>query len=508
MALKSQVDLFAKNYTTTIASTYATPYKAVSLAAAGSPIFLTGSGDSAVSSGTLVQKIAYDGTVLKSKFLGLGITYGNYANIATNGTTRIAVTTRGNTYEGNQLILFDTDLNIVSTQCYKTALGYSTLSAIGYHSSGHYFVGGSGLGNAPIAMNKIDESGNLIWSKTLLSGDAGDIRVIKETTDGNMIVAGALDNNAGALTDAFVLKMTPDGDVLWATESHLGDQAQVMDVLEQPYSKGFVAVGGFNTTTGTNTNGFVWQLSTAGVSKTTLKLYYYSSLFTKIEAMDYGHFMVAGNGQKAFGIAGSMIFAEFDENINVTKNHCFNNSVWLTLPSYLHYEANGTLTTTFVNGIARFDPAFNYIPCLATTCDLDTYSIAGEYTALQGSIFNFPLTKATYPISLTDFTSTENTICDTTVNSVASSVASSDSKKETSFLVYPNPTSNTISFSQNAISSITNFEILNCNGQLLKKYTGENTSSSIDLTWLQGGIYFIKIHTIDGQNQTQKIIKL
>lgn len=502
-----QIDLFAKYYTPVQTGNYATPYRAVSLSTPSGSIFQTGSADSVNQSGTLLQKIGYDGTVLKTKFLGLGFTYGNYANIATNGSNLIAVTTRGSTYSGNVLVLLDTNLNILSSFGYGTALGYSFLTCIGYHSSGHFFIGGTGLGNAPIALSKVDETGNLLWSKTLLSGDAGDIKVIKQMGDGNLLVAGSIDNRAGALTDAFVLKMTPNGDVLWAAQSKLGDQAQVFDVMEQPYNKGIVAVGSFNTTTGTNSNAFAWQISTSGQSLKTLKLYYYSSTYTKIALMDYGHFMVAGNGQKAFGTSGSMLFTEFDEDLNVTKNHCFDNSVWFLLPNYLKYETNGTITAAFINGMARFDPAFNFIPCLASTCDLDTFSIPGEYNSLQGSSFNYPLTKNSYTTTISDFQLTANTLCDTTVNSV-STYTENVSQQFTATSIFPNPAQASITVVSSEAQHFQSGEIITSNGQTVRTIHPNNLNVPFSIEDLLPGIYFLKINYLNSETEVQKIIKL
>ena len=75
--------------------------------------------------------------------------------------------------------------------------------------------------------------------------------------------------------------------------------------------------------------------------------------------------------------------------------------------------------------------------------------------------------------------------------------------KSTSIGLYPNPVSNLLQI--NSDVTALDYQILSNNGTAVQK--GKVNDNSIDLYSLPSGLYFVKIHFIDGQEYLQKIIK-
>lgn len=84
-------------------------------------------------------------------------------------------------------------------------------------------------GGYDIFINKYDNSGNLLWAKSIGGTDDDGSPVIKIDDDGNIFIAGIfmltidLDPNAGVAnfssngnSDAFILKLDPNGNFMWA----------------------------------------------------------------------------------------------------------------------------------------------------------------------------------------------------------------------------------------------------------------------------------------------------
>jgi hypothetical protein len=62
-------------------------------------------------------------------------------------------------------------------------------------------------------------------------------------------------------------------------------------------------------------------------------------------------------------------------------------------------------------------------------------------------------------------------------------------------LIYPNPVNDIV---QIECPQNTNIEIINTQGQIIKKLITTNSNTTIDLTKLSGGVYIMKIKTING----------
>nr|WP_315157532.1 starch-binding protein [uncultured Flavobacterium sp.] len=75
--------------------------------------------------------------------------------------------------------------------------------------------------------------------------------------------------------------------------------------------------------------------------------------------------------------------------------------------------------------------------------------------------------------------------------------------KTTSVALYPNPVNNLLQINSDVVAL--DYQILSNNGTAVQK--GKVNDNSIDVISLPSGLYFVKIHFIDGQEYLQKIIK-
>ena len=79
-------------------------------------------------------------------------------------------------------------------------------------------TGSSGAGMADVWTVRLDGSGDEVWNRTFGSPDDDAGRAVINTSDGNLLVAGTFTerpDNTTVDTDALLIKLTPDGDIVW-----------------------------------------------------------------------------------------------------------------------------------------------------------------------------------------------------------------------------------------------------------------------------------------------------
>ena len=100
--------------------------------------------------------------------------------------------------------------------------GNSTANAVTRLPSGDFIFAGStdssGAGKADAWVVRLNASGDEVWNRTFGSPDDDDARAVINTTDGNILIAGTFTerpDNETVDTDALLMKLTPDGDIIW-----------------------------------------------------------------------------------------------------------------------------------------------------------------------------------------------------------------------------------------------------------------------------------------------------
>ena len=90
-----------------------------------------------------------------------------------------------------------------------------------------------------------------------------------------------------------------------------------------------------------------------------------------------------------------------------------------------------------------------------------------------------------------------------TLNNTVSPFSILEEKKQTEFIVYPNPVSDILQIS--SPSAIRNFKITNIQGAVLQQ--GKPIENAIDVSNLSSGLYFLQMKLENGEEQIQRVIK-
>ncbi|MGB4578197.1 MAG: SdrD B-like domain-containing protein, partial [Methanoculleus sp.] len=79
-------------------------------------------------------------------------------------------------------------------------------------------TGSTGAGGMDAWVVRLNGSGGEVWNRTFGGLDDDDARAVITTTDGNLLIAGTFterSNDTAIDTDALLMKLTPDGDIIW-----------------------------------------------------------------------------------------------------------------------------------------------------------------------------------------------------------------------------------------------------------------------------------------------------
>lgn len=191
--------------------------------------------------------------------------------------------------------------------------------------------------------------------------------------------------------------------------------------------------------------------------------------------------------------------ASYSQNLYNTKWSVYNSSG--VLQGYFHFGTD-TLSYSFNNitytNVSTFQVnGINFIihDLTGTVCPLiDT----GRYTYLiRNDSLKFTLVSD-------ECTSRSNSL--TTQYYVSFSSGIPPLNKTINFSFYPNPVKDILTIKASEIYSQYSFVILNINGQELLQHEIIEPKTTIDVSTLPGGVYFMKI-TGDGFVQVRKLIK-
>jgi len=136
-------------------------------------------------------------------------------------------------------------------------------------SDGNYLAVGYtnslGAGEEDFLIVKLDEFGNLIWSR-IIGGTKQDIaKSFEETSDGGYVVVGYSKSFKASLdSDGFLVKLSQDGNFRWAKVFDLDSQYEILNSIEQTPDGGYVAVGETILAGGGPLQGFVLKLDSRG----------------------------------------------------------------------------------------------------------------------------------------------------------------------------------------------------------------------------------------------------
>ncbi|MDD4252737.1 MAG: SdrD B-like domain-containing protein [Methanoculleus horonobensis] len=127
--------------------------------------------------------------------------------------------------EGNESSAWAVRVNEVGDETWNRTFGgagENAANAVTRIPGGDFVVAGStgssGAGMADVWVVRLDGSGGEVWNRTFGSPDDDAGRAVINTSEGNLLVAGTFTerpDNTTVDTDALLIKLTPDGDIVW-----------------------------------------------------------------------------------------------------------------------------------------------------------------------------------------------------------------------------------------------------------------------------------------------------
>lgn len=184
------------------------------------------------------------------------------------------------------------------------------------------------------------------------------------------------------------------------------------------------------------------------------------------------------------------------------------NYVWTTAGVYKDTVMNMGGCDSLITINLSFSNLFNTVT--QTGVNLFAYDSSATYQWIDCGNGNAPITGATsqgytatangsYAVVLT-----ENGCSDTSACYTVSTVGIAENKLN-SFNVYPNPVSNELKIQGAAV--FTKVEVYNLTGQLLQTVAPNSNAVVLNMEQFEEGVYLVKMHTINGEQFTSRIVK-
>ncbi len=107
---------------------------------------------------------------------------------------------------------------------------------------GQTLTTGSMGSESSVMMLKTDRDGNLIWQDSLTEGNFEEIFQVIPTSDGNYLLGGNTFINGAVNFEGWILKMDPEGNILWSRK-YGGDGYDKIYALHETPDGGFVFAG-------------------------------------------------------------------------------------------------------------------------------------------------------------------------------------------------------------------------------------------------------------------------
>jgi hypothetical protein len=406
---------------------------------------------------------------------------------------------------------------------------------------------------------KLDNQGQLIWSKRYITKDFGIIYNIKETSDKSILVCGAVTDEASGHTYAMAFKTNENGDLNWKFRNVNTDSISgaFYSITEIP-GKGYVFAGNVNHSamlvhTGIDgtvhwTKRFFYSVginfvrSVIFTSDNSLLTTGWLDMNSTYSQLFFSKFDLDGNVKwaKQFPITG-IYNGSFGSDLKEKNNtYYFTSYLSNPIPSTVLGAISSAGEVQWSKQFYNTFHTFNYTPStldlaidngfvftteggipngrLATViiktdstgmvdCDNRDYALKLNPLIVNPvddiRVSDFTLIEKNFTAKLLDIKIKEIIQCQT--------IGDPDVGIETVAVNeqlngYPNPTTGIISFNNLRAKNILNIEIYNCLGSMV--YTSKITEeATINLSSLPDGLYFAKLFTDQGIIAEQKIVK-
>ncbi len=411
-------------------------------------------------------------------------------------------------------------------------------------------------GNNDVFVLKMNSGGDLTWAKNLGGSSPDQARALTVDAAGNCYVAGHFSGTAdfdpGAGTenltsnggqDAFITKLTTNGDYVWAKNLGGVDDDQALslsvDAAEYVYTTGFFfGTADFDPSAGTENltsigfqDAFVSKLDANGDFVFVKHIGGVSTVQgIGISADAFGNVYVTGDFNDTVdfnpGADVNTLMTNGSPDVFVLKLKCAPNNVTETVTACGSYEFDGvtytsdnntaTKTLTNVHGcdsIVTLDLTIITVD-VATTVSDDTITattIGATYQWIDCSDNSLITgeTNASYVATQTgDYAViiTEGSCVDTSACENITIIGINDiglNANEHMYQVYPNPATDEV-FIANYHAGIENVSVMDLTGRIIMSF--KPMAEHIDISQLVNGMYLLQI-SAGANTTTQKLIK-
>ncbi len=141
----------------------------------------------------------------------------------------------------------DKDGNIEWQRAYGGGTGDDVIHSMQQTSDGKYILAGStesyGTGRRDVWILKLDKDGNIEWQKAYGLTGYEEAYSIQETSDGGYIAAGWTSSYAIVRTEGLVLKLDSDGKIIWQTRTYGGNGNDIIYAVRQTLDGNYILAG-------------------------------------------------------------------------------------------------------------------------------------------------------------------------------------------------------------------------------------------------------------------------
>ncbi|MCB0662709.1 MAG: T9SS type A sorting domain-containing protein [Saprospiraceae bacterium] len=274
--------------------------------------------------------------------------------------------------------------------------GYSIVEAQdGYVIVGDYTSMGGQNNPTDIFIIKINEAGEILWTRNYGNIESDKAWKVKSTSDGNFVLVGRTENPTTGDADMFILKTDSNGDSLWMqTFDNQSEIDEAFDVIE--ISNGFVLLGNSGNV---GADIFLVQTDENGneVRRSTFNQSGSFKFDSKASILRNGdNYLIAGsyfeNGIRAF-------IAEFDNLLDFSKIRFYGNGIEQGFTSMIPTSDGNFLAVGFQLKVPS-DPSQVFMVQVDPNLDLlssrvvfgDPVSATNVYGVMETSDNGFALT--------------------------------------------------------------------------------------------------------------------
>jgi hypothetical protein len=407
---------------------------------------------------------------------------------------------------------FETTFGGVSNEIGKSVVQLIDSSYVmaGYTSS-------SGVGGYDVFLVKADKTGNLIWQKTIGGTDWDFANSMAATADGGFIIAGTTYSFGHGNADGYVIKTDANGDTTW-TKTFGGLKDDEFKSVIQTANGNYVMAGYTKSYNDSLGDAWLYRLDMNGDSISSFSYNFgLNDSYNDVKELSTGDYLTCGyltfnNAQKRDGIFNVIDISGLISVQNTDGQAGTDEEFYKVDTSNSSFGTYAVLGNSHESG-----SSFKNQVKLLLLSNNGFYVNGGAIgSSLDDECYSFCLTKETSKGYIAvGYTKSYNSILsdcfiikyDSLLSIGTSIVGVKENENfKNPLLVYPNPFSEKIYFKSNQLM-YKSIEILSIQGGRVFYFDTNNTADSLDLSFLEDGLYLIKITDKNNLKYIQKIIK-